>query len=144
MAPFIISNLRCENWLRVFLLFCCHINVYWKRLCVCSRSEFTVKNFSEREERINSRITCLTNQRRSTNSSSEFRSFSFVIRNWRTDFRWALCFYLRQDLTTKCTLGNLLFHEHTREAIEHKIEMPITNLRIYKMRRKRKRITMIM
>ena len=61
----------------------------------------------------------MTNQRRSTNSSSEFRSFSFVIRNWRTDFRWALCFYLRQDLTTKCTLGNLLFYEHPREAIEH-------------------------
>jgi len=30
-----------------------------------------------------------------------------------------LCFYLRQDLTTECTLGNLLFYEHPREAIEH-------------------------
>ena len=30
-----------------------------------------------------------------------------------------LCFYLRQDLTTEYTLGNLLFYEHPREAIEH-------------------------
>lgn len=57
----------------------------------------------------------MTNQRRSTNSSWIPPSFLYHNRHPHA----FLCFYLRQDLTTECTLGNLLFYEHPREAIEH-------------------------